>query len=682
MEAEKRKMKTDEMNMAAAGGMAAAAGDTITNMAAGAPVQIGTRKRTVITDNDVKRAEGLLQQYQREKQAISERIVENEQYYEFTSTSGRPRRSTYCGINGEIRQFKTSHSAYLFNSIANKHADFMDNEPSPTILPQEESDVETAKILSDVLPCIFELNNFTELYSSACYDKLIAGAGLYSVMWDGSADNGLGQISINNAEILNLYWKGGIKNLEDSPNIFYVSIENNDDLMMRYPELKDHVGNGIVTTFTEYIYEDMPNKENMSMVVDWYYKKPVLIKNAINQPVLKYQLHYVKYCNGVVLYASENEVDPVSGEALYPNGFYEHGHYPYVIDTMFPIKGSPAGFGYVDIMKNPQEYIDELDTAALENAINHANPRYFVPVGAGINNKDLMDTKKRILPISGMIDQIKPVECAELPAIVLNVREMKTDELKETSGNTDFSQGTTSSGVTAASAIAALQEAGSKLSRDMIKNSYSVYSNLCRLVIELMRQFYTTDRVYRITRENEQYAFESVSSRMLQADDIKSSFGQMIGGRKPYFDIKVSAQKASPFSRVAQNELAKELYSAGIFNPQLSDQALIALKMMQFEGKDEIIEKVSENQTLLNENIQLKAYVVQLANVLAANGDQQSAALAEQIASKFVADDQNSAGPAGQIGETVETDSLGNAARTDNKADRVRKETRERAEVR
>ncbi len=44
--------------------------------------------------------------------------------------------------------------------------------------------------------------------------------------------------------------------------------------------------------------------------------------------------------------------------------------------------------------------------------------------------------------------------------------------------------------MTAASAIAALQEAGSKLSRDMIKASYRAFTQVCTPCVELIRQFY------------------------------------------------------------------------------------------------------------------------------------------------------------------------------------------------
>ena len=640
------------------------------------PAAVRLPKVKKITDVDVKKAEGILQQYRMEKQALTDRIIENELYYEFVSTSGRPRNLNGC------RKFKDSRSAYLFNNIANKHADFMDNKSSPTILPQEESDEETAKILSEVVPCIFDINKFNDTFYREVFDKLIAGTGLYAVTWDGSAYNGLGQISIKDAEILNLFWKGGVKTLEDSPNLFYVTIENNDDLKVRYPELIDKLGNGSIMNVDDYIYEDMPDRTHMSVVVDWYYKKPVLMENTVGGKVVKYQLHYCKFCCGTVLFASENE-EKNDGSPAYPDGFYAHGRYPYIMDALFPIKGSPAGFGYVDITKNPQEFIDQIDTACVENARYKAKPRYMAPVGQGFNAMDLFDLDKDIVPVSGNMDQVKPIETPDLPASVLNVLQMKKDELKETSGNTDFAQGTTSSGVTAASAIAALQEAGSKLSRDMIDRSYTAYADICTLIIELIRQFYTTDRVFRITEANEQYSFVHVSGRMLQGDPVRTSFNITTGGRIPYFDIKVDAQKASPFSRAAQNELAKELYAAGMFNAEYADQAVIALEMMQFEGKDAVLGKVRQNQMLLNENVMLKGYIVQFAQLMAMQGDSNTAQLAQAIAQKFTASKEGTAAvPAIGASRNMETDTLGNIQSRNTITDRARTETQNRSEVR
>ena len=44
--------------------------------------------------------------------------------------------------------------------------------------------------------------------------------------------------------------------------------------------------------------------------------------------------------------------------------------------------------------------------------------------------------------------------------------------------------------------------------------------------------------------------------------------GVELGSREPVFDIVVSAEKKSTFSRLSQNETAKECYQLGFFAPQ------------------------------------------------------------------------------------------------------------------
>ena len=84
--------------------------------------------------------------------------------------------------------------------------------------------------------------------------------------------------------------------------------------------------------------------------------------------------------------------------------------------------------------------------------------------------------------------------------------------------------------------------------------------------------------------------------------------------RKPIFDIKIKAQRKNPFSRMEQNETAKELYRLAFFNPDKAQEAMIAIDMMDFEGIEEIREKIMQGNTLQNvcqqlmqENQMLKA---------------------------------------------------------------------------
>lgn len=524
-----------------------------------------------ITSESVRIAAQTLQKYKQGKTNLERRIIENEQWWKLQHWS----------LLGKSNPTDPEPaSAWLFNCIANKHADAMDNYPQPCVLPREESDSPAAKMLSQVLPVILEYNDFEQVYSDVWWYKLKTGTGCYGVFWNNSLSGGLGDVDIKQIDILNMFWESGIKDIQDSRNVFSVELEANDLLCEKYPQLDGKLS-GSTVDVARYIYDDTVDIQDKSAVVDWYYKKSIGGRDVV---------HYCKFVNDTVLYASEN--DPL----LFERGFYDHGKYPFVFDVLFADEGTPCGFGYIDVMKNVQMYIDKLNQIILKNALQSGRRRFFISDNAGINEKEFADWSKEFVHTSGSLDErnIREIQVSQLDGSVIALLNQKIDELKETSGNRDVSQGGTVAGVTAASAIAALQEAGSKLSRDMIKTSYRAFRKINYLVIELMRQFYDEPRCFRISGSKSEVSFSRMSNDILY-DKTSLHSSEDFAMRKPIFDIVVSGQKDNPFSTSAQNELAKELYNLGMFNPQMAQQALICLEMMNFEGKEKIAEKIREN---------------------------------------------------------------------------------------
>ncbi len=516
----------------------------------------------MIDEKRVREGEALLEKYRQGKALLDQRIVENEEWYRL--------RHWEQLRQGEER----TASAWLFHSLVNKHADLMDNFPQPNLLPREARDREDAAALSRIVPVVLEQNDFEDTYDSVGMDKLKHGTGVYKVFWDKDKLGGLGDIGIRQAELVNLYWEPGVSDLQQSANLFHVELMDRAALKAQYPKLTFHGGEGRMTRYRHSSHIDTSDK---CMVVDWYYKKWQGGREV---------LHYIKFCEGQLLYATENTKGM-------ENGLYDHGMYPYVFDVLFAEKDSPAGFGYVDIMKDAQISIDNIWHSFEENVVWNAKPRYFCKDGAGINREQFADVRNTIVDYTGNGESIIPLQGIPVGGNAISLYQLKIEELKETSNNRDFAQGGTAHGVTAASAIAALQEAGSKTSRDMIKASYRSFTRIIRMVVELIRQFYDQPREFRILGETGE-DFIRYDNHALKGGG-SMVMGIEMGGRKPIFDIRITSQKASPFSKVAQNELAKELYSMGFFNPALSQQALAALEMMDFEGKDLIRQRVAEN---------------------------------------------------------------------------------------
>lgn len=597
-----------------------------------------------IGKEEIEKAAEILQQYKKGKENLENRIIENEQYWKMQH---------WEHIRSKNPNDPKPSSGWLFNSIANKHADAMDNYPEPNVLAREEGDKEDAKMLSDILPVVLEKNGFRKTYSKCWWRKLKAGTGVYGIFWNQKKENGIGDIDIQPMDLLNMFWEPGIEDIQKSRNLFTIELTDNDILVNLYPFLEGKLGESSLN-IAKYKYDDTVDTSEKSAVVDWYYKVFDGEKDI---------LHYCKFVNNEVLYASENDPD------YKDNGFYNHGKYPFVFDVMFMEEGTPAGFGYVDVMKDCQMYIDKMNQIIIKNTLSSARNRYFVKDTGSVNEEEFADMSKDFVHVTGSNlgdESIRQIITNPLSPVYINVLQAKIDELKETSGNRDFSQGGTTSGVTAASAIAALQEAGSKLSRDMISAAYDSYTELCYLAIELIRQFYDEPRQFRIVGELGKEEYISYSNASISPQEQGSAFGVDFGQRMPIFDIKITAQKASSFSKLAQNELAKELYGMGFFNPEYSDQVLTALKMMDFEGKDMIEQSVSQNGTLFNTVQQLQATVMKLSQIV----DSQNGTNIQQNFSEEQM--RNSDTPVVEAGQAVTNNSLGADVGGNSLADQAR----------
>lgn len=550
----------------------------------------------------------ILHEYKDGKTTVDMKATENQEWW---------RLRHWNVIQGKTEAGKAKvevGSAWAVNSILNKHADFMDSFPKANVLAREADDEEEAQILSKILPAIEEHTDAEQVYNTAGYDFLIDGTAITAVLWDPMAHDGMGDIKKTNVDIHNVFWQPGIEDIQQSKYFFDVSVADVNDVKLQYPDIADRIGGGKQGFITEYIHDDNINHQNDIEIINCYYKKlemrPVLI-NIDPQTVAQHLvpreiLHMAIIIGDQCVFCSEDNPE-------YQDGFYKHGKYPYVFRKCFPVKDSPCGFGYLDIMKYPQRDIDKLDQAIMKNTMMKAKPRWWVKKNADINKEAFADWNEEIVEVgSGDLGSaVQQMDVDTLPAIVETHLEAKIDELKEISGNRDFSQGSTASGVTAASAIAALQEAGSKLSRDINKAMYRGSREEYYLEIELIRQFYTEPRTFRIDDGSGRYEYMDYSNVNIAPQDITTPEGTR--HKKSIFDLEVSAEKQSPFSRASQNETAKELYQMGLFAPDNATSALVCLDMMEFEGKEKIKQQIQQNDTFMQQFQQMQQLIIQLS---------------------------------------------------------------------
>lgn len=572
----------------------------------------GLMARKAIGEEQARKAMDTLQKYRQGKSALEARVIASEDWWRMRSwrriQKGNPEDDKWT-------------SAWLFNVIMGKHADAIAAYPAPAIRPREPDDREEAAKLSSVLPVILEQNDFEEVYSDSQWTKLKQGTLIWHVKWDSSKLNGLGDISVQPVDILSFFWEPGVRDLQKSKNIFLTEMVDNDLLVAKYPELQGKL-NSNPQIQQKYNTDDVISFDGKSMVVDWYYKK---YQNG------RQVLHFAKLVGDTVLQSTENDteqkyvtltlpdgsiVQQPAGRPMAETGLYDDGEYPFVVDALFPVEGSIAGYGYIDIGKSTQEQIDRMNQAIVKNAIMATTPRWFKRSDGSVNEQEFADWTKPFVHVDGNLgqDSLVPIQVNMLSSNYIAILQNKIEELKWTTGNTDVNNGATNSGVTAASAIAALQEASGRSSKDSTKSAYRAYARMIRMVIERIRQFYDLPRQFRIVGQRGAEQFVQYSNRGLQPQTLYGANGQPDGLRKPVFDIEVSAQKASEYTSMAQNELALQFFQLGFFNPQMVDQALSTLDMMDFDGKDSIIQKIQENADLQQRLVEWQQLALALAD--------------------------------------------------------------------
>ncbi len=561
-------------------------------------------KAAVIGENEIRKAKARLKKYQDSKKQLDERIKRNEQFWKMRHLENKG--------DGE----KHRPTGWLLNAIHSKHADMMDGYPAPSIRAKEENDVGEAKKLSEIIPVILEAAKFKTVYDAVCRDKINKGTGVYAVYWDSKRNFGKGDISVEHINFLNLYYEPEITDIQKSKEVFLLAEDSAEHLKAVYPQLKDVTLTADITQIERYENEESVDRSDKCTVIDWYYKK---WQNG------REVLHYCKFVGETVLYASENDtqrpqiqvIDPYTNQGAFDEngqpvmqdvdksiaekGWYENGKYPFVFDVMFPIENSPCGYGYTDLFKGTQENIDEIKHSILKIAHLYGNPRFFYSKSAGVNIEDLADTDKQFVPVEGSLDGIKQIEVPQVPDILYNILTNEVEELKEVTGNRDVNNGSTSSGVTAASAIAALQEHAGKLSRHSKQKTYESVKDVTYQVIERIRQFYNADRQFRITGIDGAEHFIHYSNSGIKPQELGDDFGNSYGNRMPEFDIIVTAAKATGYSKLSQNEFALQLYNTGVFVPQNADVVLPMLQLMDFDDKDKVIQAVQKNATLMKQ---------------------------------------------------------------------------------
>lgn len=467
------------------------------------------------------------------------------------------------------------------STVENLHADLMDNYPQATIQPENPQDQAVADVVGALVRQNHDSMGYRKTYANACHDLLVGGYCVQEVGYDANANYGIGSAYIRYIDQHNILFDPQVTNIQDGRAVFKISPRTIAWLEQRYPE---HAGQFVKDPYTlETDSEVTYDQDKSVLMIEYWWRE-------YDTTEQRWRVH-------MALMAGHQLLED-SREAK-PEGYISLGEYPFVVTPLFRRKNSALGYGIPDLFGDMQKYSDKLDQIALKNAQMASHNKLLVTEASGFDADDLRDWSKDVHR-GESLNGITWFPTPSLPEYFVQQPAIMRQGIKEESGANDFSRGSTSSGVTAASAIAALQEMSSKRSRMIAMQMHEAFKECVRMEVEFEREYNILPREVLLTIDGQRQV-ATFESAIMERETA-------LGNRVPIeFFISIKVERENRWSVTAHNELMLQMVQLGVLRPNQ------AVELMEFEGKETILGKIANAGPSQEQMAQMQAMQEQQA---------------------------------------------------------------------
>ena len=452
------------------------------------------------------------------------------------------------------------------STVENVSADLMDQAPEAHIRPEAGTDGYVAKVVEALIRRNHDVSAYTVEYQKLVHDLLVGGYCVQEVGYDPALNDGLGGAFIRHVDDRSILFDPLCDDMQEGRAVFKISLRTREWFKDRYPEKYAQMGEDPYAASDAPAYDILRgDRQGSVLLLEYWWKTPTEREGV-------FAVHMALIAGGVVLADSRE---------MKPQGYFAHGMYPFILTPLYVRKGSALGFGIVDLFEKQQRYADKLDQIVLKNAFMARHNKLLVTEASGFDEEDLKDWSKEVHR-GESLNGVTWFSTPPLPAYLMTYIQRIREDIKEESGANDSSRGNFRQGVTAASAIQALQIASTKRARMATARLYEAFRQAVRMEIEVEREFTFFLRPVTILVDGEERQ-ELFDSTLLIRHDKGAE------GLPMEFFISVKAAKQDPFSASAQNELILQLMQAGAIDPKR------AVELMSFEGRDQVLKSMKND---------------------------------------------------------------------------------------
>ena len=461
----------------------------------------------------------------------------------------------------------------LKSTINNCVADQMDNTPEALMLPERPEVESLATEMTDVVRFILDQNGYETYHRRRVEDFFIAGTAVTQVSWDKDMDNGDGNVSVLRIPVENMVWDPESEDIQDARALIKCSWHPLSWYADHYPEaapyIHDEANEHQNVGRPESVQNVVSPSEGRAMLLEYWYRRYDSRKR-------RYTINVAYLAGGALLDQFEDA--------------YAHGKYPFVFDAFTQIPGQPVGEGMVFELTPMMRYINRYAQYIDENLRYNCKSRMLIRKGSNIDTKQLSDWNQNLVEGDAIDeDNVRWFDTKPLNGMVSNQMLQFQNDMKMDSGQNQFSRGEVSGGVTAATAISALQEAGGKITRMRTAILSAGMKKIVEQVLWLVAEFYTEDRERLIIGEDQERRTIHLNAKHLMNTDRKA--GGLLP--PPPYVVQIQIQRRNPLRVAAQNDLMIQAYTMAAQSGQNFPLSTL-FELLVVDGKDRVLPKLRE----------------------------------------------------------------------------------------
>ena len=441
--------------------------------------------------------------------------------------------SAYDGsyfVNDSRPDYKSNQVTNLvFSTIESIRPIMTDNNPKFIAVPNNPQGLEFSNDVQMALDYEWEREKMPTKLPAQLIPMLVYGTAVWFVQWDGK-EGEYGNIKIKEVDPFNIFPDPLAENVDNAEYIVYATYKNANQIKQQFPD-KANAIEGSRISMSELVAnrdEQDTNEENQVLILEmWCRDWTTMDEDIDGNKSLKYPQGRVITCLpelGIILSDKKNP--------------YKDGKFPFVLMKNYDVPFKFWGVGEVEQILSPQIYVNELTNQIIDNAKNTANMQWIIDKNAGIGQGKLTNRPGLVIRKNPGAE-VRRDTPPPMPTYVREQIDVLKADIQDISGVLDSLKGEKQTGVVAASAILALQEASQSRIRLKIKIMESNLTELANMVYSRMQQFWKLDRWVRVTDIEGNPSFREIGQQVLQND----------------YDLKVMAGSTMPVNKNAMMDL-------------------------------------------------------------------------------------------------------------------------------